>query len=42
MLIQPVTKTATVAGKVVPVHAYTRFRLGKLEWVCAHFRHWPR
>lgn len=30
------------AGKVVFVHAYTRFRFGKLEWVCSHFHSWPR
>jgi hypothetical protein len=30
------------AVKTVPVTAYTRFRFGKLEWVCAHFRSWPR
>jgi hypothetical protein len=42
MLIQPVPKAAMVAGKSVFVHAYTRFRLGKLEWVTSHFRHWPR
>ena len=31
-----------VAGKVVYVTAYTRFRFGKTEWVSAHFRSWPR
>ncbi len=28
--------------KAVFVTAYTRFRFGKLEWVCSHFRSWPR
>jgi hypothetical protein len=30
------------AVQVVFVHAYTRFRKGKLEWVCSHYRSWPR
>lgn len=29
-------------SKVVKVRAYVRFRLGRLEHVCAHFRSWPR
>lgn len=28
-------------NKPVPVCAYTRFRLGRLEYVCAHFRSYP-
>ncbi len=28
--------------KSVFVHAYTRFRLGRLEYVCQHFRSPPR
>jgi hypothetical protein len=32
----------SVAGQLVFVTTYTRFRLGKLEVVCSHFRHWPR
>lgn len=31
-----------VAGQVVFVHGYARFRLGKLEWVTAHYRSWPK
>jgi hypothetical protein len=27
--------------KSVHVTAYTRFRFGKLEWVCSHYRSWP-
>jgi hypothetical protein len=27
--------------KVVPVCAYTRFRLGRLEYVCSHVRSLP-
>jgi hypothetical protein len=34
--------TAMVAGQLVFVRAYTRFRFGRLEWVISHFRHWPR
>lgn len=34
--------TYAVAGKVVFVNAYTRVRLGKLEWVTAHYRSWPK
>lgn len=29
-------------SKVVNVRAYVRFRLGRLESVCSHFRSWPR
>ena len=34
--------TLSVAGELVFVTSYTRFRLGKLEVVISHFRHWPR
>lgn len=27
--------------KVIFVHAYTRMRYGRLEYVCAHWRSWP-
>lgn len=32
----------SVAGAMVFVTTYTRFRLGKLEVVRSHFRNWPR
>ena len=38
-MYQPANRAGAV--KVVPVTAYTRFRFGKLEWVCAHYRSWP-
>lgn len=31
-----------VRSKIVPVRAYTRWREGRLEHVCAHLRSWPR
>lgn len=31
----------TLQSRVVKVRAYLRFRLGRLEHVCAHWRSWP-
>jgi hypothetical protein len=39
-MFQPVNPRGAV--KAVHVTAYTRFRFGKLEWVCSHFRSWPQ
>jgi hypothetical protein len=37
-----ISEPPAARDKVVYVTAYTRFRFGKLEWVCAHFRSWPQ
>jgi hypothetical protein len=29
------------SSKSVFVNAYTRWRFGKLEHICAHYRSWP-
>jgi len=39
-MYQPVYRDGAV--KTVFVTAYTRFRFGKLGWVTAHYRSWPR
>lgn len=28
--------------KLVPVRAYVRFRMGRVEFVCAHMRSFPK
>lgn len=34
--------SSMLKSKVVKVRAYVRFRFGRLERVCSHFRSWPR
>ena len=39
-MFHPVNRDGDV--RAVYVTAYTRLRFGKLEWVTAHYRSWPK